>query len=55
METARAWGIGVNWYLNKNLKLAANYEQTYFRKSALSAGAVRPDEKTFLQRLQFAF
>ena len=55
METARAWGIGLNWYLNKNVKVSGNYEQTYFRKNVLSAGAVRPDEKTFLQRLQFVF
>lgn len=55
MQTARAWGIGLNWYLNKNVKVSGNYEQTYFRKNVLSAGSVRPDEKTFLQRLQFVF
>ena len=55
MQTARAWGVGLNWYLNRNVKLSGNYEQTYFRKNLLSAGAVRPDEKTFLQRLQFVF
>ena len=54
MEAARAWGIGLNWYLNKNLKLVGNYEQTIFTRNAAGT-VVRPDEKTFLQRVQYVF
>ena len=56
-EAARAWAIGLNWYLNKNVKLAGNYEQTNFQKGAVAAGVItdRTTEKVFLQRLQVVF
>jgi phosphate-selective porin OprO and OprP len=52
-QTAHAWGIALNWYVNKNVKLAANYEQTDFDKGAVAGD--RATEKTFLQRVQVAF
>ncbi len=52
-QTAHAWGVALNWYLNKNLKLAANYEQTDFDKGAITGD--RATEKTFLQRVQVVF
>lgn len=51
---ARSWGLGVNWYLNGNFKLVANYTQTQFDDGAPD-GADREDEKAFFTRAQFAF
>lgn len=53
-RNASAWGVGVNWYLNANFKLVANYTQTGFDGGA-PAGADREDEKTFFTRAQFSF
>jgi phosphate-selective porin OprO/OprP len=41
----RTWGTGINWYLNRNVKLAADYEQTKFRRGAAN-GASTDDRKT---------
>ena len=53
-RNAKAWGVGVNWYLNSNFKLVANYTQTNFEGGA-PAGADREDEKAFFTRAQFSF
>jgi phosphate-selective porin OprO/OprP len=39
------WGTGVNWYLNRNVKLAVDFEQTKFRRGAVN-GASTDDRKT---------
>jgi phosphate-selective porin OprO/OprP len=51
---ASAWTLGVNWYLNENVKWVLNYEQTSFDGGA-TGGADRVDEKAFLTRVQLAF
>ncbi len=51
---AQTWTVGVNWYLNSNLKLVANYLQTSFDGGA-AGGADRRDEKAVFTRLQVAF
>lgn len=51
---AKAWTLGVNWYLTSNLKLVANYLSTTFEGGA-AAGADREDEKAVFTRLQVAF
>ena len=53
VQRARAAGIGVNWYLNRNLKWALDYELTQFKGGAL--GGDRPDEKALFTRFQLAF
>ncbi|KAF1691110.1 OprO/OprP family phosphate-selective porin [Pseudoxanthomonas koreensis] len=53
-RSAQTWTVGVNWYLNSNLKLVANYLQTGFDGGA-AAGADRTDEKAVFTRLQVAF
>lgn len=50
---ATAWGIGLNWYLNSNLKLAFNHTHTQFEGGAV--GSDREDEKTFFSRIQLSF
>jgi phosphate-selective porin OprO/OprP len=56
---ASAWAAGVNWYLNKNLKLALDYEETRFDGGWTNAAGTsfedRPTEKVISTRLQLAF
>jgi len=51
---ARAWTVGVNWYLTANAKLALNYSQTEFDGGA-AGGSDRDDEKAIFTRAQIAF
>lgn len=51
---ASAYGLGLNWYLNENLKWVLDYEQTRFDGGA-PAGADREDEKVFLTRFALGF
>jgi phosphate-selective porin OprO/OprP len=51
---ASALGVGVNWYLNQNVKWSLNYEETQFDGGAVDGGD-RPDEKVLLTRVGVAF
>lgn len=51
---AASYAVGVNWYLNSNLKVVLNYTDTRFDGGA-AAGADREDEKTVFSRLQVSF
>jgi hypothetical protein len=51
---ARSWGVALNWYLTRNLKLAANYTGTVFDGGA-AGGGDRPDERVFFTRAQLSF
>jgi phosphate-selective porin OprO/OprP len=51
---ARAWGLGINWYLNSNLKLVFNHTHASFDGGA-PGGRDREDEKTFFSRVQVSF
>lgn len=53
-EEAREWAVGLNWYLNKNLKLAFDYAQTQFDGGA-TGGKDRETERVVLTRAQLAF
>ncbi len=52
-QQAKAWALGWNWYLNRNVKVVLNYEHTTFSGGA--AGGDRPDEKALLTRVQVGF
>jgi phosphate-selective porin OprO/OprP len=53
-SAAHAWAVGLNWYLNSNVKLVLDYEQTRFTGGAAN-GADRAPEKALFGRVQFAF
>jgi phosphate-selective porin OprO/OprP len=51
---SRAWGLGINWYLNTNLKLVMNWTEADFDGGAL-AGTDRESEHALFSRLQVSF
>jgi phosphate-selective porin OprO/OprP len=53
-ETARAWSLGVNWYMNPFVKLSLNVDQTFFEDGG-SGGGDRPTESLILSQFQVAF
>ena len=57
-EEATAWAVGFNWYLNQNVKLVLDYEQTTFEGGG-GGTAVSPrdreDEQVLLSRVQLYF
>ena len=53
-QEARAWAVGLNWYLNRNVKLVLDYEQTIFDGGA-TGGTDRQTERVIFTRAQVAF
>jgi phosphate-selective porin OprO/OprP len=52
-ESAEAWALGLNWYLNRNLRLFLDYERTQFEGGAATGD--REDENILFSRFQIAF
>jgi phosphate-selective porin OprO/OprP len=50
---ATSWGAGVNWHLNRNVKLSLNYDQTNFEGG--NSPLLNNGEKAILTRAQFSF
>lgn len=50
---ASGLGIGLNWYLNRNVKLVTSYEQTKFKGGAATGD--REKENVLFSRVQFSF
>ncbi|MFN8179725.1 MAG: porin [bacterium] len=56
VSQADAWAAGLTWYMNKNVKLVADYEQTKFKDGATAAqGHDREQEKVISVRTQLVF
>jgi phosphate-selective porin OprO/OprP len=51
-RTARAWTLGLNWYLTPNLKYVVNFERTTFDENDLVA---RHPENALALRAQVSF
>jgi phosphate-selective porin OprO/OprP len=59
-SAAHAWSAGLNWYLNRNIKLGASYSHTEFSGgggggTSAPATITRQPENVFFTRLQLAF
>jgi phosphate-selective porin OprO and OprP len=64
--SATSWAVGLNWWLNRNIRLLTSYSQTWFKgggtvNSATSRSLVPPatvthqNENLFTTRIQLAF
>lgn len=53
-RAARSWGVALNWYLSRSLKLVANYAGTVFDGGA-AGGGDRPAERVLFTRAQLSF
>ena len=49
-QKAKAWALGLNWYMNRSVRLMFNYERTDFVER-LGFTHI-PTERVFLQRFQ---
>jgi phosphate-selective porin OprO and OprP len=50
---AADWGVGLNWYLNKNFRIVLDYDETHFTGGA--PGGDRPHERVVFTQFQLAF
>ena len=50
---AREWAIGLNWYINRNVKFVLDYDRSSFKNGAIVGN--RQTENGILTRLQFAY
>ena len=57
IKQATGWALGINWYLNRNVLVRSDYEQTYFQGGSGTATNVlsRQMEKVFSTRFQVSF
>jgi phosphate-selective porin OprO/OprP len=53
VQEARAWGLALNWFLARGLRLQVNYDQTGYTGGAGLGD--RPTERAVLARVQHAF
>lgn len=58
-STAQAWSVGLNWYLNRNIRVDASYSRTEFTGGGAGTSTpgivTRQPEQVFFTRLQLGF
>jgi len=56
-QAARAWAVGLNWYLNRNLRINASFSQTKFvgGYTGPNPAVTKQAENVFFTRMQLAF
>jgi phosphate-selective porin OprO/OprP len=52
---AQEWGVGLNWYLNRNLRVNASFSHVNFEGGGGASTGTRKDENTLFTRVQLAF
>jgi phosphate-selective porin OprO/OprP len=52
-QKATSAGVGLNWYLNQNVKWQLDYDQTRFDGGAVTGD--RPDEKAYFTRIALSY
>jgi phosphate-selective porin OprO/OprP len=58
ISKASAWAGGINWYLNRNVKVSLDYEETHYNGGWTNAGGAlldRPTERILETQLQLGF
>lgn len=50
---AAEWGVGLNWYLNKNIRFVLDYDETHFTGGGPRGD--RPHERVIFTQFQLAF
>lgn len=57
VESALAYGVGLNWYFNRNFRFLLNLENTEFEgaKTPTAAIGARDDERALISRVQLSF
>ena len=57
VSAAKDWGVGLNWWPNRNIKVSGTWDQTNFTGGAGTTTAVanRPTEKAGFARFQVSF
>jgi phosphate-selective porin OprO and OprP len=55
IQQATSWGVGINWYLNSNVKLNLNYDSTTFSGGNAGELATAKPEHVILSQVQFQF
>jgi phosphate-selective porin OprO/OprP len=56
-SAAQAWSIGLNWYLNRDIRLNTSYSRTTFNRggTATPTAATAQPENVLFTRIQLAF